>query len=107
MRRAAAGAPASVRYSGTVRGGDATAAGATDLGTNAAAVTAAFNRIYGAGANSTTAPSESNTTHAGVNVASLAGANFGIDAAQEAFDEPLDRADVVAIVQPFFIPTIA
>ncbi|MEO7455880.1 MAG: ferritin-like domain-containing protein [Gemmatimonadaceae bacterium] len=107
MRRAAAGAPVSVRYSGTVRGGDATAAGATDLGTNAAAVTAAFNKIYGAGANATTAPSESNTTHAGVNVATLSGAAFGIDAAQEAFDEPLDRADVVAIVQPFFIPTIS
>ena len=96
-----------IRLSGTVRGGDATAAGATDLGTNAAAVTAAFNRIYGAGANSTTAPSESNTTHAGINVASLSGANFGADAATEAFDEPLDRADVVAIVQPFFIPTIS
>ena len=35
MRRAAAGAPTTVRYSGTVRGGDAAAAGATDLGTNA------------------------------------------------------------------------
>jgi hypothetical protein len=107
MRRAAANAPATVRWSGTVRGGDAAAAGATDLGTNAAAVTAAFNRIYGAGANATNAPSEANTTHAGVNVATLSGANFGIEAAQEAFDEPLDRADVVAIVQPFFIPTIS
>jgi hypothetical protein len=107
MRRAAAGAGATVRYSGTVRGGDAAAAGATDLGTNAAVVTAAFTRIYGAGANSTTAPSESNVTHAGVNVSTLSGANFGVDAATEAFDEPLDRADVVAIVQPFFIPTIS
>ena len=107
MRRAAAGAGSTVRYSGTVRGGDAAAAGATDLGTNGAVVTATFNRIYGAGANATSAPSEANTTHAGVNVASLSGASFGTDAAQEAFDEPLDRADVVAIVQPFFIPTIA
>ncbi|MEO5816682.1 MAG: ferritin-like domain-containing protein [Gemmatimonadaceae bacterium] len=107
MRRAAAGAPLSVRFSGTVRGGDAAAAGATDLGTNAAAVTAAFNKIYGAGANASTAPSEANTTQAGVNILTLAGANFGTDAAQEAFDEPLDRADVVAIVQPFFIPTIS
>jgi Ferritin-like domain len=107
MRRAAAGAPSAVRYSGTVRGGDAAAAGATDLGPNAAAVTAAFNRIYGAGANSSTAPSESNTTHGGVDVTTLAGAQFGLEAAQEAFDEPLDRADVVAIVQPFFIPTIS
>ena len=107
MRRLAAGAGSQVRLSGTVRGGDATAAGATDLGTNASAVTAAFNRIYGAGSNSTTAPSEANTTHAGVNVATLSGASFGLEAAQEAFDEPLDRADVVAIVQPFFIPTIS
>lgn len=106
MRRAAAGAPTSVRYSGTVRGGDAAAAGATDAGPQAAAVTAVLNRIYGAGANATTAPSESNTTHAGINVTTLTGASFGLEAAQEAFDEPLDRADVVAIVQPFFIPTI-
>ena len=107
IRRAVAGAPVSVRFSGTVRGGDAGAAGGTDLGPNAAAVTAAFNRIYGSGANATTAPSEANTTHAGINVTTLSGAQFGLEAAQEAFDEPLDRADVVAIVQPFFIPTIS
>ena len=107
MRRAAANAPSSVRWSGTVRGGGAAAAGATDAGPNAAAVTAAFDKIYGAGANSTNAPSESNTTHAGVDVTMLANANFGLEAAQEAFDEPLDRADVVAIVQGFFIPTIS
>jgi Ferritin-like domain len=106
MRRAAAAAPATVRYSGTVRGGDAAAAGATDLGPSAAAVTAAFIKIYGAGASSSTAPSEANTTHAGIDVSSLSGASFGLEAAQEAFDEPLDRGDVVAIVQPFFIPNI-
>ncbi len=108
MRRAAAGATAQVRYSGTVRGGERTAAGATDLGTNPTAVGAAFDKIYGAGANAATAPSEGNTTHAGINVATaLSAANFGVDAATEAFDEPLDRADVVAIVQPFFIPPIS
>jgi hypothetical protein len=106
MRRAAAGAPDTVRYSGTVRGGGTSAAGATDAGTQAAMVNAAFNAIYGAGANSTAAPSESNFIHAGVNVSTLAAAAFGVEAAQEAFDEPLDRGDVVAIVQPFFIPTI-
>jgi len=106
MRRAAAGAPSTVRYSGTIRGGDAAAAGATDLGPNAAAVTAAFNKIYGAGATASSAPSESNTIHAGIDVSTLSGASFGLEAAQEAFDEPLDRGDVVAIVQPFFIPTI-
>ena len=107
MRRAAANAPSTVRLSGTVRGGGAAAAGATDAGPNAAAVTAAFDKIYGAGANSTTAPSETNTTHAGIDVTTLSGASFGLEAAQEAFDEPLDRADVVAIVQGFFIPTIS
>ena len=74
---------------------------------NPTAVVNALNKIYGAGANSTTAPSESNTTHAGINVATaLVNAQFGVDAATEAFDEPLDRADVVAIVQVIFIPTI-
>jgi hypothetical protein len=107
MRRAAAGAPDTVRYSGTIRGGGAAAAGATDLGIQAAAVTAAFNAIYGAGVNAATAPSEANVTQAGVNVSALAAASFGTDAATEAFDEPLDRADVVAIVQPFFIPKIS
>lgn len=111
MRRAAAGAGATVRWSGTVRGGGAAAAGATDTGdtpTVQGQVTAAFEKIYGAGQNATTAPSEANVTHAGVNVSTgLTTVNFGVDAATEAFDEPLDRADVVAIVQPFFIPNIS
>jgi hypothetical protein len=107
MRRAVAGAPDSVRYSGTVRGGDAAAAGATDLGPQPDPVTAAFKAIYGAGANATSAPSEANVTHAGVDVSTLSAAAFGTEAAQEAFDEPLDRGDVVAIVQPFFIRAIS
>ncbi len=108
MRRAAAGAPEIVRYSGTVRGGGAAAAGATDLGTQAASVTAAFNAIYGAGADTTAAPSEANVTHASVTVSTLTlTAALGVEAAQEAFDEPLARPDVVAIVQPFFKPTIS
>lgn len=109
MRRAAASAPDVVRYSGTVRGGGSAAAGATDLGPQSAMVTAAFNAIYGAGSNAANAPSESNVTHAGVNVNTLNAttSGFGIEAAQEAFDEPLERGDVVAIVQPFFIPTIS
>jgi hypothetical protein len=105
MRRLAGGAGATVRLSGTVRGGGAGAAGAT--GSPSAAVVAAFEKIYGAGATASSAPSESNVIHAGVNVSSLGNANFGTDAATEAFDEPLDRVDVVAIVQPFFIPTIS
>jgi hypothetical protein len=107
MRRAAAGAPATVRYSGTVRGGDAAAAGATDLGPNATAVTAAFNKIYGAGADAATAPSEANIIQGGVDLSTLPNTTgFGTEAYQEAFDEPLNRGDVIAIVQPFFIPNI-
>jgi rubrerythrin len=104
IRRAADPTNTTVPYSGTIRGGGAAAAGA---GTQSAAVTATFEKIYGQGTNSTSAPSEANTTQAGVIITSLSGAPFGTDAATEAFDEPLDRADVVAIVQPFFIPTIS
>jgi hypothetical protein len=104
IRRAAvAGTPETVRYSGTIRGGGSAAAGASEP--RSTAIVAAFAAIYGAGA--TTAPSESNVMQAGVNVSTLAAAAFGPEAAQEAFDEPLDRADVVAIVQPFFIPKIS
>jgi hypothetical protein len=99
-----------LRLSGTVRGGGAAAAGATDVGDTTAGqatVMATFAKIYGAGGNTTTAPSESNTTHAGVDVSALGGARFAVEAAQEAFDEPLDRADVVGVVQAFIIPTIS
>ena len=107
MRRISANAPASIRFSGTVRGGDVAAAGATDLATNPAGVTTTFTKIYGAGASASSAPSESNVVHAGVDVSTLpATSSLGIEAAQEAFDEPLDRGDVVAIMQPFFIPNI-
>jgi hypothetical protein len=111
IRRSLNTGVSALRYSGTVSGGatsitDVPAAGITDPG-DAAAVTTAFARIYGAGANETTAPNESNTTHAGVDVTKLSGVAFTVDAVQQAFDEPLDRGDVVAIVQPFFIPTLA
>ena len=107
IRRLAAGAPDVVRLSGTIRGGGAAAAGAT--GSPSAAVVAAFDKIYGG------ATPESNTTHvvyngaaeASINAASLGGIVGGTDAVTEAFDEPLTRAEVVAIVQPFFIPTIS
>jgi hypothetical protein len=103
MRRAAAGAGTAIRFSGTVRGEGTTALGA-DATISAAAV-AALQKVYINGANSTTAPSEANVSQAGVNVSALT--SFGAEAAQEAFDEPLDRADVIALVQPFFIPDIS
>jgi hypothetical protein len=107
IRRLALGAPDVVRLSGTIRGGGAAAAGAT--GSPSAAVVAAFDKIYGG------ATPESNTTHvvfngtaeAAINVATLAGIQGGVNAATEAFDEPLTKAEVIAIVQPFFIPSLS
>ncbi|MDB4900265.1 MAG: hypothetical protein JWN53_2073 [Gemmatimonadetes bacterium] len=104
-RLAIGGTSTTVRLSGTVRGGGSAAAGGT--GSESASVIAAFEKIYGTGANSTTAPSEANTLQAGVTITGLANTTgFNVEAFGEAFDEPLDKADVVAIVQPFFIPTL-
>jgi hypothetical protein len=99
--RRASGAPAVVKYSGTISGGGAAAAGAGNI-TPAPpqAVVDAFNLIYAG---------EDNTTQAGKVVTSLPNLPSGFDtaAATEAFDEPLTKAEVVTIVQPFFIPTLS
>ena len=107
IRRLALGAPDVVRLSGTIRGGGAAAAGAT--GSPSADVVAAFAMIYGG------ATPESNTTHvvfngtaeASINAVTLPNLLGGADAATEAFDEPLTKAEVIAIVQPFFIPSLS
>ncbi|MBC7894704.1 MAG: ferritin-like domain-containing protein, partial [Cytophagaceae bacterium] len=94
------GAPATVRFSGTVSGSGAPAAGAGNITSPPAAVIAAFDLIYA---------NEGNTTHAGVNVTTLPNLPAGIDvaaAAGEAFDEPLTKDQVRTIVQPFFKPLI-
>jgi hypothetical protein len=99
--RRATGAPAVVKYSGTISGGAAAAAGAGNISpAPSAAVVAAFDAIYGG---------EENATQAGKAIASLSNLPTGFDAAAatEAFDEPLTRAQVVAIVQPFFKPTLS
>lgn len=44
---------------------------------------------------------EDNTTHAGVNFASLGTNNGGTEAVTAAFDEPLTKAQVTAIITPF------
>jgi hypothetical protein len=99
--RRASGAPAVVKYSGTISGGGAAAAGAGNI-TPAPpqAVVDAFNLIYAG---------EDNTTQAGKVVTSLPNLPSGFDtaAATEAFDEPLTKDQVVAIVQPFFIPSLS
>jgi hypothetical protein len=91
----------SVKYSGTVSGGGASAAGAGNISPAPdATVVAAFNAIYAG---------EDNTTQGGLTITSLANLPSGFDAtaASEAFDEPLTKAQVIAIVQPFFKPTLA
>lgn len=97
--RRATGAPDTVRFSGTVSGGGAAAAGAGNISNPPAAVVAALEAIYAG---------EGNTTQGGINVATLSGLPAGMDpaAASEAFDEPLTKAQVAAIVQPFFKPDI-
>ena len=100
MRRAAGGAPSQVRFAGYVQGEGLMAAGVSNLSAPAAAVTATFAAIYAG---------EGNTTHGGVNVGRLPNIPGDIDlanAATMAFDEPLTKAEVISIVQPFFIPAI-
>ena len=99
--RRANGAPALVKYSGTVSGGGAASAGAGNITpAPSAAVVAAFDAIYGG---------EENVTQAAKVITALPGLPNGFDAAaaSEAFDEPLTRAQVVAIVQPCFKPTLS
>ena len=99
--RRATGAPATVKYSGTISGGGAAAAGAGNIApAPSAGVVAAFDAIYGG---------EENVTQATKVITSLSNLPTGFDAAaaSEAFDEPLTRAQVIAIVQPFFKPTLS
>jgi hypothetical protein len=98
--RRAAGAPSDVRYAGYVRGGGTQAAGISNLTNVPSAAAAGFAAIYAG---------EDNTTQAGVSVTSMSGVPSDIDmssAATMAFDEPLTRAQVTAIVQPFFVPDL-
>ena len=87
-----------VKFSGTISGNSA---GAENVTTATPGAVAGLGMIYAG---------EDNYTQGGVDVRSLPNLptdNFNANlAASEAFDEPLSRAAVVAIVQPFFIPTI-
>lgn len=94
--RRAAGAPGVVKYSGTVSGTGAAAAGAGNISNPPADAVAALNLIYANESASST-------------ILALPNLPVGIDAAaavSEAFDEPLTRDQVKAIVQGFFVPTI-
>lgn len=103
MRRAA-GAPDTVRYSGTVKGGGAAAAGGPSGVALPAAVVAAFAAIYG-GEENTNHVVNNGSANATINAASLANLPAGTDVTL-AFDEPLPATTVRDIVQPFVIPTV-
>ncbi len=86
-----------VKYSGTITNADP---GAGNVSNPAAGAVAALGLIYAG---------EDNVTQGGVNVTTLPNLPSGINAmaaATEAFDEPLTMAQVIAIVQPFFIPSL-
>lgn len=99
MRRMT-GAPAVVKYSGTISGGGLAAAGAGNVSNPPQGAVNALTAIYAG---------EDNVMQGGVDVSKLPNlpSGAGVAAATEAFDEPLARADVVAIVQPFFKVTIS
>ena len=106
MRRATNTTLTAVPYSGTITGGGSAAAGAGNITNPPAAVVNALGLIYGG------AVPESNTTHAGKDAATVSGStlpgnvNQSVEAT-EAFDEPLTASEVIAIVQPFFIPNLS
>jgi hypothetical protein len=91
------GAPATVKYSGTISGDGAAAAGAGNVSNPPAGAVAALGLIYAG---------EGNTTQLGLSITGLSNlptSNFTAStAASEAFDEPLTKAQVIAIVQGFF-----
>jgi hypothetical protein len=45
---------------------------------------------------------EQNVTQAGLTITNIGGQNISASAASEAFDEPLTKDQIVAIVTPFF-----
>jgi hypothetical protein len=99
--RRANGAPSGVRYSGTISGDGSAAAGADNVPNPPAAAVTALGLIY--------AGEGSSNTQLTVNLSTLPNlpsSNFSANAAGEAFDEPLTKAQVIAIVQGFFKPTI-
>lgn len=102
LRRQANTGNTVVRYSGTIRGGGAAAAG-SDVANPPAAVVAALGLIY-AGEENTTQGTYDLTTLSGLGAAGIPSGDI-TNAAGEAFDEPLTKDQVVAIVSGFVINT--
>ncbi|MDQ2889317.1 MAG: ferritin-like domain-containing protein [Gemmatimonadota bacterium] len=87
-----------VKYSGTITNADP---GAGNVSNPNPGAVSALGLIYAG---------EDNVTQGGVNVTTLPNLPAGINlmaAATEAFDEPLTMSQVIAIVQPFFIPALS
>ena len=104
LRRTLDSVNTQIRYSGTVKGDGATAAGAPTGATLPAAVVTAFGLIYA---------NEGNTKHTVnngsadvmIDASALSGLAAGTDVTL-AFDEPLTAGQVAAIVQPFIVQDV-
>jgi len=96
------GAPATVRFSGTVRGGGAAAAGADNVTAPPPEVVAALGLIY-AGEDFNNVASIMGPIGTALPGVSAGDLNFAIS---EAFDEPLTKEQVVFIIDGFVIPAI-
>ena len=104
LRRTLDAANTAVRFSGTVKGGGAAAAGPPTGSSLSTAVVNAFAAIY-AGEDNTSHVVNNGSANVTINAASLANLATGADVTL-AFDEPLGAAAVAAIVQNFIIPTL-
>ncbi|HSU93093.1 MAG TPA: ferritin-like domain-containing protein [Gemmatimonadaceae bacterium] len=69
------------------------------IGTMGNLPAAVNSAVYGPGNPPTDFPAEDNTVQGGVNLMSIT--NYGADPLSAAFDEPLDKATVLAIAGPF------
>jgi hypothetical protein len=106
MRRlAGANATPDVRLSGGVEGEGHIAAGVSNVASLPAAVSFAFFAVYHMEGNLRHTVNDG-TADVTLDATQLPNQVFGPDVST-AFDEPLSRAQVVQIVQPFLIPTIA
>ncbi len=104
LRRSLDTTNTALRYSGTVKGDGAAAAGAPTGATLPAAVVAAFAAIY-AGEGNTQQTVNNGSTNVTLDVSTLPNLQAGTDVTQ-GFDEPLGANAVGAIVQTFIIPTV-
>ncbi len=104
LRRTLDSANTQVRYSGTVKGDGAAAAGAPSGVTLPAAVVSAFALIY-AGEGNTKHTVNNGTSDVVIDASGLAGLATGTDVTL-AFDEPLAAGQVAAIVQPFVVQDV-